>query len=125
MTEPQSPPPGYPYPAYPPAPQSTPGSATAALVLGILSIVMCGFVLGIPAIILGSRAKREIDASQGRLGGRSSAQAGFVLGIISTVFSGLATLIVLVVFIFGGVVQSGFEATCSSTTSGTTIAEAC
>jgi len=125
MTEPQSPPPGYAYPAYPPAPQTTPGSATAALVLGILSIVMCGFVLGIPAIILGNNAKREIDASGGRLGGRSSAQAGFVLGIVSTVISGLSVLIVLVVFVFGGVVRNGFEATCSSSSHDLTTAEAC
>lgn len=69
------------------APQSTPGKATAALVLGICSIVICGIIFGPLAIIFGNQAKAEIDGSGGRLGGRGMAQAGFVLGIIGTVLA--------------------------------------
>lgn len=64
-----------------PAPQ-TPGSATAALILGICSILVCGPICGPLAIVYGSKAKREIDSSGGRLGGRGLAQAGFVTGWI-------------------------------------------
>jgi hypothetical protein len=74
--------PGY----YPPPPPPTPGRATTALVLGIAGLLLCPLVLSIPAIFLGRSAVKEIDASQGTLGGRSSATAGFVLGIIGTVW---------------------------------------
>ena len=64
--------------------QSAPthGSATTALVLGILSFVICG-LLGIPAYIIGRRAEREVRASQGRLSGEGLAKAGWILGIVA------------------------------------------
>src|SRR5689334_11609335 len=57
--------PGYGQPVYyePPAH----GSATTALVLGILGLVFCPLVLSIPAWIIGRKAMREIDASGGQL----------------------------------------------------------
>jgi len=63
-----------------------------ALVLGILGLVCCGLVGGIPAIILGNMAKKEIDAGQGT--GRGMAQAGFILGIVAL------ALLVLQVILF-------------------------
>jgi hypothetical protein len=54
-----------------------------ALVTGILSVICCGVIAGIPALILGQSAKKEIAASGGAQSGGGMAQAGFVLGIIS------------------------------------------
>ena len=76
------------YPGYPPYPviiaqgASTPGEATAALVLGILGIFVCPFIMSVMAIVFGIKAKNMIDASGGYLGGRGMAQAGLVLGIV-------------------------------------------
>ncbi|HET6697884.1 MAG TPA: DUF4190 domain-containing protein, partial [Nocardioidaceae bacterium] len=83
----------------PPPPMGAPGQpggyaqpqtnkkAIWALVLGILGLVCCGLVGGIPAIILGNMAKKEIAASGGAQTGGGMAQAGFIIGIIATVLS--------------------------------------
>jgi putative exporter of polyketide antibiotics len=55
-----------------------------SLVLGIVGLVCCGFIAGIPAIILGNMAKKEI-ATSGQ-GGGGMATAGLVLGIIACVW---------------------------------------
>jgi len=82
----QQPPPGYGAPGYgqygPPAPNHP--QATTTLVLGILGLVVCG-VIGPFAWSMGNRVVREIDASGGRWGGRSEANVGRILGIVSTV----------------------------------------
>lgn len=88
--------------------------ATTALVLGILSLLLCGIFTGIPAMITARRATREIDQSQGRLGGRGLATAGFVTGLIGTIWFALSFTLVIVVFAFGGITQSAFESDCSS-----------
>lgn len=67
--------------------------ATWALVLGILSLVCCGFVAGIPAIILGKNAKAELEAA-GQSG--STANIGMILGIIGTALSVLGLLFAVV-----------------------------
>jgi hypothetical protein len=56
-------------------------------VLGILSIPCCGLLTGIPAIILGNNAKKEIAASGGTIGGSGAVNAGYICGIIGTVLS--------------------------------------
>jgi uncharacterized membrane protein YjgN (DUF898 family) len=76
------PPPGY-LPEHP--------QATLSLILGILGLVACGIAAPF-AWQVGRRTVAEIDASQGRLGGRGAAQAGYVLGIVGTVMLGLAVL---------------------------------
>jgi len=82
-SDPPPPPPQYgaPQPPYGAYPQKTNTKAIWSLVLGILSLVCCGIVAGIPAMILGNTAKKEIAATGQP--GRGLAQAGFVLGIIS------------------------------------------
>ena len=99
--------PGYPLPQQMPmqaAPRQDDSGATTALVLGIVALALgflaagSGFLLSPVALVLGWRSKRRIDASQGALGGRGNAQAGFVLGIVGTVFL-LLGLLLLVVFI--------------------------
>ena len=88
--------------------------AVTALVLGILSLVMCGLFTGIPAMIIGRKATREIRGSGGRYSGDGMATAGFVTGLISTLITGLAFVFVVLVFIFGGVLTSVFDSTCNS-----------
>ncbi len=104
---------GYPSPAYPQ--QGYPQGyvpehprATTSLVLGIVGIVMCQVAAPF-ALVIGRSTLREIDASGGRLGGRGSAQAGYVLGIVGTVMLGLGVLSLLVLgllFFAGAVVSS-------------------
>ena len=71
--------------------------ATTSMVLGILGVVLCQVVAPF-AWVMGKRTVTEIDASGGRLGGRGSAQAGYILGIIGTVLLGL-TLVFLIVYV--------------------------
>ena len=94
-SEPPPPPPQYgaPQPPMGGAPQKTNSKAVWSLVLGILGLVCCGFVTGIPALILGNMAKKEIDAGNGT--GRGMAQAGFILGIIAIVWGILGLILAL------------------------------
>lgn len=90
MSYPPPPPPpdasgGYGYGGY--AAPRTNQKAIWSLVTGILSLVCCGLLAGVPALILGNMAKKEIDGSGGAQTGRGMAQAGFVLGLIATVLS--------------------------------------
>ena len=89
------PPPGqYPPPGYGggySAPRTN-QKAVWSLVTGILGLLCCGLV-GIAGVVLGSAAKREIDASGGYQTGRGMAQAGFVLGILSLVWMVVAVLL--------------------------------
>jgi Domain of unknown function (DUF4190) len=114
---PTPPPPGpgqdprYPF-AYDAAPAPNHPRAVPALVLGILSIVLCGLFTGIPAMIMGRSALRDIRASQGKVGGEGLAQGGFWTGLIGTVWTGLVTVFVLGVFAFGSVVHQQFQENC-------------
>jgi hypothetical protein len=74
-----------------PLPQTTNGYAIAALVLGIIWIYGIGAIL---ALVFGYKARREIDESGGRQGGRGMAVAGIVLGWV-----GIAGLVIIVVAI--------------------------
>ena len=85
----------------PPPPLSPPDHprASTALILGIIGLA--GGALYLPllispvALLMGRRAMREIDASEGALGGRGNAKAGFILGVIGTAL--LALLLVIAV----------------------------
>jgi Domain of unknown function (DUF4190) len=78
--------------------QSTNVKAIISLILGIVSIVLClGYLAGVPAIILGRMARREI--AQGNGTGDGLAQGGFITGLIGTVISGLLTLLWIIVLI--------------------------
>jgi hypothetical protein len=57
------------------------------LVWGILSLCCCGAVGGPIACIRGRRVLRDIAASGGAMGGRSAALVGYVLGIVSTLYT--------------------------------------
>jgi len=73
-----------PPPANDPPPAQVPGGV-AALVLGILSIVICP-LCGPFAWSLGRKGEQAADASGGALGGRGLATAGKILGMIGTFF---------------------------------------
>ncbi len=99
MTQP--PPPGQPpYGNYPPNPYGGPPhafapdhpQATLVLILGIVSVAVCGFVAPF-AWVIGNRALREIDASNGQLGGRSQVQVGRIIGMVYTLLVGAALVI--------------------------------
>lgn len=52
-----------------------PGTFWKLMIIGLV----CAFIAGIPAIILGRRARREIRQSNGRLIGLRAAESGIVL----------------------------------------------
>jgi hypothetical protein len=60
--------------------------ATLAMILGIVGVGACSLV-GIAGLVLGNKARKEIDAEPGRYSGRGMATAGFVLGIVSICFT--------------------------------------
>lgn len=71
---------------YPQAPQSS-GKATAAMIVGIVSIVVCyvGVLIGPVAIVLAVQAKKDIRRSNGTQTGDGMATAGLITGIVGTV----------------------------------------
>jgi Domain of unknown function (DUF4190) len=92
---------GYATPAPP-----TSARATAAVVLGALSVMACmGFVTGIPAMIVGVSARREIRESQGRIGGDSVALGGIIAGAVGTVLSLLVVGLFVLLAVLGANIQ--------------------
>jgi len=107
-------------PAYPPAQNPYASSyalvpdhpsATTALVLGLIGLIggiMCALpLLFAPfAWVTGSKVVREVDASNGQLGGRGNGQAGMILGIIGTALLVLGLMALIAMFIFVGAASS-------------------
>lgn len=92
-------------PAAPPAPgaatyglptAATPGKATAALVLAIVSYFTCPVVLAIVALVLASSASREIAASGGRLEGESTLKTARIVAWVNIVLFGAITAFALI-----------------------------
>ena len=77
------PPYGAPVPPTPTPPTS--GKALGSVICGVLSLFVCGFFTGIPAIILGVSARREIRESGGSLSGDGLALGGIITGIIGSI----------------------------------------
>ena len=71
------------------------GLAVTSLVLGVLSIVCCGLLAGLPAIVMGHIAFGRANRSPQRYGGRGLAIAGFVTGYCSF----FTTFILLALFL--------------------------
>ena len=100
---PPPPPPGNPPPPPPSvsspqfsggsSPQGSAGTnAIIAMVAGILSFVMCPFILGIVAWIMGKGEIGKIDRGESSQAGRSMATIGMWLGIINVALSVLAII---------------------------------
>jgi hypothetical protein len=78
-----------------------PHRGTLIMVLGILGIVLCGF-LGIPAWIMANADLRQMDAGTMDPSGRSTTNAGRICGIIGII-------LLILTIIFGVVVAVGFR----------------
>ena len=89
-------------------------NSTAVLVLGILSIVLCwcyglvGIVVGIIALVMSGKAKREYTDNFGKYSESSykNLNAGKVCAIIGTCLSGLYLVFVIVYIIIIGTVAT-------------------
>jgi hypothetical protein len=92
--------------------------ATLSLVLGLVGVIGAFLLCGVTLVIspfawgIGRSALKEIEASQGRLGGESPARTGMILGIVGTAF-----LVLGLIFLIGFIVLIVVGAT--TTTSGT------
>jgi hypothetical protein len=76
-----------------------PHRATLILVLGILSIVVCG-PLGIAAWIMGNADLKEMDAGTMDASGRGNTNAGRICGIIGTILFAIGIIVgILVLFV--------------------------
>ena len=108
--------PGPPYgaPGYPPQPgygqspygqlPATNGKATASLITGIATLVFslcCLGFLGVIAIVLGVKARKEIRLSAGAQSGDGLALGGIVTGAVAVLASTLLVVIVLVAIASG------------------------
>lgn len=82
-------------------------SAMLAMIFGILGLVVCG-VLSPVGLVIGAKSRKRIKESNGAYGGEGMATAGFVCGIIGTVFLALGLLyVVFVVILFGSLAIGG------------------
>ena len=91
-----------PYAPPPPSHQQ----AITVMVLGIVGLVACQ-VISPFAWVMGNRVVGEIDASGGRVGGRTEANVGRILGIVGSALLGLSLVLVLGVFVLGGLLSLG------------------
>lgn len=92
-----------PLPTLPPsasAPQTS-GLAIASLISGVADWIVLPFIGAIVAIITGHLAKREIDASMGRLTGGGMATAGLILGYVQLVLVAAPLCIICLLALMG------------------------
>jgi prepilin-type processing-associated H-X9-DG protein len=85
------------------------GKSVASLVLGLLSLGLLCFT-GVPAIVLGVAALREINRSDGVQKGRKLAVAGIVLGGLGTTVLGCGIL----AMIYNGIRETSNRVTCEN-----------
>lgn len=67
--------------------------AVWSLVLGLVGLFVCGLFAGIPAIIVGHKARKA--AAEGQANNAGMATAGIVLGWISTILTLIGIIIVI------------------------------
>jgi hypothetical protein len=93
--------------AYPVLPSTKPtsGLAIASLICGVIGLLSCMLIPGIPAVICGHMAMKRTDPVTGNQNGRGMAIAGLVTGyvgiLIGIVFIGFYALMII------GAVSSG------------------
>jgi Domain of unknown function (DUF4190) len=88
--------PGYGQPPFHPSTApSTSSKAITSLVLGLVGLFFAGLFTGIPAMVVGFMARREVRESGGRITGDGLALGGIITGALATLWSlVLAALIV-------------------------------
>lgn len=102
---------GYGLPWLPKHPQ-----AQTAMVLGIIALAG-SFICLVPILLspfawyFGAKVKREIAAEPQRWGGQSEAQAGFIMGIIGTVFLALGIVVLIMFALFVALVAGSTSTT--------------
>jgi len=77
------------------------------MILGILGLLCFGLFAGVPALILGNIAKKEIASSGGAQTGSGMAQAGVILGIIAIAL----TVVSIILFAVGAISMDSFSTT--------------
>lgn len=89
-------------------PPKTSGKAIGSLVTGLVGLltICCGFlvVTSIVALVLGFLARKDIRASNGQLKGDGMALAGIITG-----FVGIAMVIVTIILVATGTLDTNFE----------------
>ncbi len=110
---------GPPMPPVPPAPTSE--RATWAVILGVGSIFCCGLFTGIPAIVLGISARRQVRESGGRLEGDGLAVAGIVTGIVGTLLSLVLAVLLVGLIGFGNVAFTTYQESCQDVAPSPTV----
>ena len=85
----------------PPRPGRSDNRALVSLLAGIFGLLLVflglpGHVLGPIAYFLGRSSVTRIQESQGELGGRSTAVAGWVMGVVATALGAIVSLAVLI-----------------------------
>ena len=78
-----------------------PHRGTLILVLGILSIVMCGIFTAIPAWIMGNTDLAEMNAGTMDSSGRGLTNAGRIMGMIICIIGILAIIAVIGLLVLG------------------------
>ncbi|HMS64712.1 MAG TPA: DUF4190 domain-containing protein [Ignavibacteria bacterium] len=99
------PPPSFNQPPPPPPPSGIQGGASSnaviALVLGILSYIMCPIILAIAAWIMGKNELKAIDEGKSPEAGRTIANIGKWLGIVNIILSIIGIIILLILLSMG------------------------
>src|SRR5688572_16588389 len=75
-------------------PPKTSGKATAALIVAIVGLFICGPIAGIIALVLAGQAKTEIAQSGGRITGEGQVKAARIIAIIEIVLGVLGFIVV-------------------------------
>ena len=101
METPAPPPTGQPVATGAPPASTNSTKSVVALILGILSLTCCGFLSGIPAIVIGRSELKEIEQGKVPESNRTMAKVGMILGIVGSVLSCLGTLVYVALIAFG------------------------
>jgi hypothetical protein len=99
---------------YPRPTPPTSGKATTSLVLGVVSLFFCGLLTGIPAIIMGFGARKEIRRSEGRLSGDGLALGGIITGVLGTLWSLVLAALLIGLVAFGGSLAEYIDESCTT-----------
>ena len=75
--------------------RGTSSKATTCMIMGILSLVICGPIFGPIAIVYYYSAMREMESGLYSGASRTMAKAGLIMGIVALSIAGLWILVVL------------------------------